>query len=99
MVQNHSKRMAEVNCRHEVLMSEVHKIAEQGDVISRSYSLLDNTFDDLHQRYINLKTVHQQLSRHEQGLRKSLGELEAWNNEASVNLERQQTDLKSALEE
>ena len=94
-VNAHVKREKDLQAKHEEFKKDVAELEEQLELITRDSATLENSFDDLHQRYVKLKAVHQHLTDRNKVFQQYVAELKAWSSQDGNNTEELQRDFLS----
>lgn len=96
-LKSHLNRGNELLSKHGEYKKDVADLEEQLELITRDSTTLENSFDELHQQYVKLKTFYQQLSERNKIIQQYAGELKAWSSgdvQRTEQIQRESQELQ-----
>ena len=92
-IESQVEKKHELHNKHSEFKKKVTDLEEQLELVSKDSCTMENTFDELHQRYVRLKAVHQRLAEGNKILHQRMTELKGWASEDSEATTALHTEL------
>ena len=96
---SHSKRQQERLEQHVEYKSHEKQSKKYYELVSKGTSVLENKFDELHSRHVDLKAVHKKVSQAVQSMEKYCDQLKEENKDVSERWTHLQAELQARMEE